>query len=56
MTEPIELLVDFVLPFGWFSAERIGGLVRSHVRTVAWRPLLPGETCPPARKLLCEKP
>ena len=42
MTEPIEFFFDFGSPFGWFSAERVGGLARSHARTVAWRPLLLG--------------
>ena len=44
MTEPIEFFFDVVSPFGWFSAERVGGLARSHARTVAWRPLLLGVT------------
>jgi 2-hydroxychromene-2-carboxylate isomerase len=44
MTEPIEFFFDVVSPFGWFSAERVGGLPRSHARTVAWRPLLLGVT------------
>ena len=26
MTEPIEFFFDVVSPFGWFSAERVGGL------------------------------
>lgn len=59
MTEPIEFFFDAVSPFGWFSAERVGGLARSHARTVAWRPLLLGVTVtqamglPPCFKLLC---
>ena len=58
MTEPIEFFFDVVSPFGWFSAERVGGLPRSHARTVAWRPLLLGVTitqaaCRPCSKLLC---
>ena len=26
MTEPIEFFFDVVSPFGWFPAERVGGL------------------------------
>ena len=38
MTEPIEFFFDVVSPFGWFSAERVGGWPRTRARTVAWRP------------------
>ena len=26
MNKPIEFFFDFVSPFGWFAAERIGGI------------------------------
>jgi 2-hydroxychromene-2-carboxylate isomerase len=61
MTEPIEFFFDFGSPFGWFSAERVGGLARSHARTVAWRPLLLGVTVtqamglPPLQTPACTK-
>ena len=38
MTVPIEFFFDVVSPFGWFSAERVGGWPRTRARTVAWRP------------------
>ena len=44
MTTPIEFFFDFISPYGWFAAERIGALAHSHTRTVAWRPLLLGVT------------
>lgn len=44
MTELVEFFFDVVSPFGWFAAERVGGLARSYARTVAWRPLLLGVT------------
>ena len=44
MNKPIEFFFDFVSPFGWFAAERIGGIARAHDRTVAWKPLLLGVT------------
>jgi 2-hydroxychromene-2-carboxylate isomerase len=40
VTKPIEFFFDFVSPYGWFAAERIGALARAHARAVAWRPLL----------------
>jgi len=40
MTRPIDFFFDFVSPYGWFAAERIGALARRHGRTVAWRPIL----------------
>jgi 2-hydroxychromene-2-carboxylate isomerase len=44
VTELIEFFFDVVSPFGWFAADRVGGLARSYARTVAWRPLLLGVT------------
>jgi 2-hydroxychromene-2-carboxylate isomerase len=44
MNKPIEFFFDFVSPYGWFAAERIGGIARAHDRTVAWKPLLLGVT------------
>ena len=44
MTKPIEFFFDFVSPFGWFAAERIGGIARTYCRDVAWRPMLLGVT------------
>lgn len=40
MPGPIEFYFDFVSPFGWFGAERIGALARSHGRAVRWQPIL----------------
>ena len=42
--EPIEFFFDFISPYGWFAAERIGGLARPRGRSVAWRPILLGVT------------
>ena len=42
--EPIEFFFDFISPYGWFAAERIGALARCRGRTVAWRPILLGVT------------
>jgi len=44
MNKPVEFFFDFISPFGWFAAERIGGIVRAHGRNVAWKPLLLGVT------------
>jgi 2-hydroxychromene-2-carboxylate isomerase len=44
MNKPVEFFFDFISPFGWFAAERIGGIVRAHDRNVAWKPLLLGVT------------
>jgi 2-hydroxychromene-2-carboxylate isomerase len=44
MTKPVEFFFDFISPYGWFAAERIGGIARTHARAVAWRPLLLGVT------------
>ena len=44
MTKPIEFFFDFVSPFGWFAAERIGSIARTYCRDVAWRPMLLGVT------------
>ena len=44
MNKPIEFFFDFISPFGWFAAERIGGIARAHGRNVAWKPLLLGVT------------
>lgn len=44
MTKPVEFFFDFISPYGWFAAERIGGIARAHARAVAWRPLLLGVT------------
>ena len=44
MNKPIEFFFDFISPFGWFAAERIGGIARTHDRNVAWKPLLLGVT------------
>jgi 2-hydroxychromene-2-carboxylate isomerase len=44
MTKPVEFFFDFISPFGWFAAERIGTIARSHGRTVSWRPILLGVT------------
>lgn len=44
MTTPVEFFFDFISPYGWFAAERIGGIARAHARAVAWRPLLLGVT------------
>ncbi|MCL2429599.1 MAG: 2-hydroxychromene-2-carboxylate isomerase [Alphaproteobacteria bacterium] len=44
MSNTIEFFFDFVSPFGWFAAERIGGIARAHGRNVAWKPLLLGVT------------
>ena len=40
MTKAVEFFFDFVSPYGWFAAERIGALARSHARMMVWRPLL----------------
>jgi 2-hydroxychromene-2-carboxylate isomerase len=32
MNKPVEFFFDFVSPFGWFAAERIGGIARTHGR------------------------
>jgi 2-hydroxychromene-2-carboxylate isomerase len=61
VTELVEFFFDVVSPFGWFAAERVGGLARSYARTVAWRPLLLGVTvtqamgCPPLQTPVCTK-
>ena len=61
MTVPIEFFFDVVSPFGWFSAERVGGWPRTRARTVAWRPLLLGVTVtqamglPPLQTPACTK-
>lgn len=39
MNRPIEFFFDFISPYGWFAAERVGELTRRHGRTVTWRPL-----------------
>ena len=44
MNKPVEFFFDFISPFGWFAAERIGGIARAHGRNVAWKPLLLGVT------------
>jgi 2-hydroxychromene-2-carboxylate isomerase len=44
LTKSIEFFFDFVSPYGWFAAERIGAVARSYARTVIWRPLLLGVT------------
>jgi len=44
MNKTIEFFFDFVSPFGWFAAERIGGIARAHDRNMAWKPLLLGVT------------
>jgi hypothetical protein len=44
MNKPVEFFFDFISPFGWFAAERIGGIARAHGRNVAWIPLLFGVT------------
>ena len=44
MNRPIEFFFDFVSPYGWFAAERIGGIARAHGRDVAWKPVLLGVT------------
>ncbi|MET1025760.1 MAG: 2-hydroxychromene-2-carboxylate isomerase [Dongiaceae bacterium] len=40
MTRSINFFFDFVSPYGWFAAERIGALAHRHGRTVRWRPIL----------------
>ena len=44
MNKPIEFFFDFISPYGWFAAERIGGIARAHARNVAWKPVLLGVT------------
>jgi 2-hydroxychromene-2-carboxylate isomerase len=44
MNKPVEFFFDFISPYGWFAAERIGGIARAHRRSVAWRPSLLGVT------------
>ena len=44
MNKPIEFFFDFISPYGWFAAERIGDIARAHRRSVAWRPSLLGVT------------
>jgi len=42
--QPIEFFFDFISPYGWFAAERIGALARSRGRSMAWHPILLGVT------------
>jgi 2-hydroxychromene-2-carboxylate isomerase len=44
MNKPVEFFFDFISPYGWFAAERIGEIARAHRRSVAWRPSLLGVT------------
>jgi 2-hydroxychromene-2-carboxylate isomerase len=34
MNKDVEFFFDFISPFGWFAAERIGAIARTHGRTV----------------------
>lgn len=36
----IDFYFDFISPFGWIAAERVGDLARKHGRTINWRPFL----------------
>src|SRR5258705_7819097 len=40
MTPSIEFFFDFISPYGWFAAERIGGLAHRPGRVGVWQPLL----------------
>ncbi|MBB6123629.1 2-hydroxychromene-2-carboxylate isomerase [Sphingobium subterraneum] len=37
---PIDFYFDFISPFGWIGAERIGAVARTLDRTVRWHPFL----------------
>jgi 2-hydroxychromene-2-carboxylate isomerase len=37
MTPSVEFFFDFTSPYGWFAAERIGGLARRHGRVAGGR-------------------
>ena len=37
---PIDFYFDFLSPFGWIGAERIGAIARQFGRDVAWHPFL----------------
>lgn len=36
----VDFYFDFISPFGWIAAERIGEMARAHNCTVNWRPFL----------------
>ncbi len=36
----VDFYFDFISPFGWIAAERIGEMARAHGATVNWRPFL----------------
>lgn len=40
----VDFYFDFISPFGWIAAERIGALAAGQGRRVVWRPILLGAT------------
>lgn len=38
--KPIDFYFDFISPFGWIAAERVGDMARERGRAINWRPFL----------------